>query len=59
MNRPAKFKINQKVKFLDLVGTIIDYKTEIIGGFEFNLYLVKYEDINIICYAFEESLKEC
>ena len=56
MSKTAKFKINQKVKYINLVGTIIDHKIEIFGGVEYNIYLVKYEDMQ--CWAFEDSLVE-
>ena len=59
MSKIAKFKINQKVKYMDLFGTIIDHKIEIIEGIECNLYLVEYEDIYMPCWAFEDSLEEC
>ncbi len=49
-----KFKINEKVKNLDMIGIVIDAKLhEILGA----VYLVKYEDGNEL-WAFENSLEK-
>ena len=57
MSKMTKFKINQKVKYIDQVGIIVDYMIGIFRGEEYNIYLVKYEDM--LCWAFEDSLEEC
>ena len=49
-----KFKINEKVKYLDMVGIVIDAKLhETLGA----IYLVKYED-GKEAWAFESSLEK-
>lgn len=48
----AKYKINEKVKYLDLIGIVIDAKLHEDLGI---LYLVKYEDGSEL-WAFEDSL---
>jgi len=52
-----KFSINEKVKYYDLIGKIIDWKIELLGDKEYNLYLVKYEDGDEL-WAFESSLEK-
>ena len=48
----AKYKINEKVKYLDLVGVVIDAKLHENLGV---VYLVKYEDGSEL-WALEDSL---
>ena len=50
----AKYKINEKVKYLDLVGIVIDAKLHEDLGI---VYLVKYEDGSEL-WAFEDSLSK-
>ena len=50
----AKYKINEKVKYYDLIGVVIDAKLHVDLGI---LYLVKYEDGSEL-WAFEDSLSE-
>ena len=51
----CKFKINEKVKYFDMIGTIIDWKLEYLGK-DVNTYLVRYEDGSEL-WAFEDSLE--
>lgn len=48
----AKYKINEKVKYLDLIGVVIDAKLHENLGI---VYLVKYEDGSEL-WALEDSL---
>lgn len=49
-----KFKINEKVKYLDMIGIVIDAKLhEVLGA----TYLVKYEDGSEL-WTFEDSLEK-
>ena len=50
----AKYKINEKVKYLDLIGVVIDAKLHEDLGI---LYLVKYEDGSEL-WALEDSLSK-
>lgn len=50
----AKYKINEKVKFLDLIGVVIDAELHEDFGI---LYLIKYEDGSEL-WAFEDSLSK-
>lgn len=50
----AKYKINEKVKYFDLIGTVIDAKLHEDLGI---LYLIKYEDGSEL-WAFEDSLSK-
>lgn len=50
----AKYKINEKVKYLDLIGVVIDAKLHEDLGI---LYLIKYEDGSEL-WAFEDSLSK-
>ena len=50
----TKYKINEKVKFLDLIGVVIDVKLHEKLGI---LYLIKYEDGSEL-WAFEDSLNK-
>ena len=49
----CKFNINEKVKYLDMIGIIIDWEIFDSGKY---IYLVKYEDGSEL-WAFEDSLK--
>ena len=49
-----KFKINEKVKYYELIGTVVDVQFhEQLGA----CYLIKYEDGKEL-WAFESSLKK-
>jgi len=50
----SKYKINEKVKYLDLIGIVIDAKLHEDLGI---LYLIKYEDGSEL-WAFEDSLSK-
>ena len=50
----SKYKINEKVKYLDLIGVVIDAKLHEDLGI---LYLIKYEDGSEL-WAFEDSLSK-
>lgn len=50
----SKYKINEKVKYHDLIGVVIDAKLHEDLGI---LYLVKYEDGSEL-WAFEDSLSK-
>ena len=50
----AKYKINEKVKYQDLIGVVIDAKLHEDLGI---LYLVKYEDGSEL-WAFEDSISK-
>ena len=49
-----KFEINEKVKYLDMIGTIIDAKLQDVLG---AVYLVRYEDGKEF-WTFESSLEK-
>ena len=50
----SKYKINEKVKYHDLIGVVIDAKLHKDLGI---LYLIRYEDGNEL-WAFEDSLSK-
>lgn len=50
----SKYKINERVKYFDLIGVVIDAKLHENLGI---LYLVKYEDGSEL-WAFEDSLSK-
>lgn len=50
----SKYKINEKVKYLDLIGVVIDAKLHEDLGI---LYLIEYE-YGIKLWAFEDSLSK-
>lgn len=50
----AKYKINEKVKYFDLIGVVIDVKLHEDLGI---LYLVKYKDGSEL-WSFEYSLSK-
>ena len=50
----AKYKINEKVKYLDLIGVVIDVKLHEDLGI---VYLIKYDDGSEL-WAFEDSLSK-
>ncbi len=50
----AKYKINEKVKYFDLIGVVVDAELHEDFGI---LYLVRYEDGSEL-WAFEDSLSK-
>ena len=50
----SKYKINEKVKYYNLIGVVIDAKLNENLGI---LYLIKYEDGSEL-WAFEDSLSK-